>query len=95
MSGVSPRQESGNRLDTVRAWGIVPCAIDRGFPAGAPGGRDADSDEATKQRPFVDSTPPEGRFRSGPDKQQGGCEANELVPFVSEGLGSPGGTEYS
>ena len=41
-------KEAENRLDTVLACGIVSCAIDRGFPAGELGGRDASFDAATK-----------------------------------------------
>ncbi len=42
MFGVSPSSESENRLDTVPACEVAYSAVDRGFPAGAPGGRDAD-----------------------------------------------------
>ncbi len=38
---------------------------------------------------------PKGRFRFGPNEPQGACEANELAPSVSVGLGPVGGIEYS
>ncbi len=75
-----PPLREGNRLDSVRACGIVSWAINRGFPAGEPGGRDAGFSLAMADTALWGQPLPERRCRSGPNTRQAKSEMSGVRP---------------
>ena len=67
-----------NRLDTLCPSEIACTPFHRGFPAGGPGGRDADSFLAAEDTALWEHHLPEGRLRSGAQKRQAKSEIDQL-----------------